>query len=613
MNKLNKKNFSLLSQKLRRCQSDEEKKNLLRAESRAKVLIEDIKWCTYQESLVALCLMAIGQEHLLPVDEEAFLAIESYYAPIGGLVGYHCKVLSLLQEKKVNRYKQIEKAAGPDLREESFVLDGIAAIEKMGEIYPIGGLGSRLDFRAEDGTPLPVALLPFGGRTLLEGLIRDVQGREELFFKLTGRRITIPIGLMTSSENKKHVEHLCEAKNWFGRGKENFFLFAQLSVPVITDQGEWTAQMEPNGHGALWHTAQSLGLFDWFKQKGVVHLLIRQINNPIGGVDASLLSFVGYGVLRKKIFGFATCERLKDAAEGVLVLIDKKRISNIEYTDVAAGALSAHFPANTNILYANLEKILPIVNKHPLQGLMINMKRDNRGRLESMMQSISDVIDAKQTYLTYNCRLRTISSAKRKFQGELLETPEGAFFDQMCNAHDLLEQCGILVPKRADELTFLAKGPTVLFTYAPSLGPLYEIIKQKISGGSVAAGSELSCEISDLILNELHLDGSLLIEGGRCQLKGVTVKNQGKSSCSWDGAVERKEALIIRACGEFYAENIIIEGNQLFEVPQGERWTLTTGGLKKEKIAHPTWSTRVRLIRETLVVDFLNEKTESNT
>lgn len=46
----------------------------------------------------------------------------------------------------------------------------------MAEIYPLGGAGDRLGLVDEvTGECLPVAMLPYCGRTLLEGLIRDLQ------------------------------------------------------------------------------------------------------------------------------------------------------------------------------------------------------------------------------------------------------------------------------------------------------------------------------------------------------------------------------------------------------------------------------------------------------
>lgn len=46
----------------------------------------------------------------------------------------------------------------------------------LGEIYALGGAADRLDLvDPMTGEGLPAAMLPYCGRTLLEGLIRDVQ------------------------------------------------------------------------------------------------------------------------------------------------------------------------------------------------------------------------------------------------------------------------------------------------------------------------------------------------------------------------------------------------------------------------------------------------------
>lgn len=49
-------------------------------------------------------------------------------------------------------------------------------LPELGEIYPLGGSGDRLGLVDPDtGECLPAAMLPYCGRTLLEGLIRDLQ------------------------------------------------------------------------------------------------------------------------------------------------------------------------------------------------------------------------------------------------------------------------------------------------------------------------------------------------------------------------------------------------------------------------------------------------------
>lgn len=604
-------------------------------------------------------LAAIGQEKVVLATPETpskekvkgllqrLISIDHFYESIGGIVGYHVTILKLLADgEKTGSTISFKRAPGTNLAEESeevrrAVLAGIRALPEMGEVYPIGGLGARLDLKSKTGEPLPAACLDFGGRTLLEGLIRDVQAREFLYYKLFGKQITVPIAMMTSLEKRNafRVRRLCEKRGWYGRPKESFFLFAQLSVPVVTQHGHWSMRsplelnLQPGGHGALWRTAEERGVFEWFHKQGRHRLLIRQINNPIGGIDRGLLALIGIGKKENKTFGFASCERLPHAAEGVLVQMQmegKQSLSNIEYTDFqrfgiedcpAEGGFSP-YPANTNILYADLKKLLPVIQKRPLPGLTINMKMpvpyllpDGKmesvlgGRLESMMQNISDGLvvshqDPLPTFLTYNARHCTISATKRSFQKgkSLLETPEGAFYDQLFNAHVLLEKhCGVRLPPFPSQEAYLNEGPAFIFAYHPALGPLYEIISQKIRRGSFTKGSELQLEIADVVLDSLNLDGSLLIQAenllghrsqgiirysertGKCVLRNVAVKNRGinphASHCYWKNSIKRTESLKITLKGraEFYAEKVIFQGNETFIVPDGERWIATQG------------------------------------
>lgn len=52
----------------------------------------------------------------------------------------------------------------------------LKGLPNMGEIYPLGGSADRLGLvDSNSGECLPAAMLPYCGRTLLEGLIRDLQ------------------------------------------------------------------------------------------------------------------------------------------------------------------------------------------------------------------------------------------------------------------------------------------------------------------------------------------------------------------------------------------------------------------------------------------------------
>ena len=54
--------------------------------------------------------------------------------------------------------------------------------------------------------------------------MRDLQAREHLHCRLTGRQETTPVAIMTSAAKGNHgrVLGLLAAHSWFGRGRESF-------------------------------------------------------------------------------------------------------------------------------------------------------------------------------------------------------------------------------------------------------------------------------------------------------------------------------------------------------------------------------------------------------
>jgi UTP---glucose-1-phosphate uridylyltransferase len=572
---------------------------------------------------------------------EELLAIETYYADIGGIIGYQHLVLTLLHEDEIpleNKTLLPPKPIGlsectTDVNEA--IVTGIREQGKMAELYPVGGAADRLqlkDDRTEEA--LPAARLIFLGKPLLEGVIGDLQAREYLHYKLYHRQVTTPIAMMTSNvhRNDAHIRGICKQNHWFGRPATSFRFVTQPSVPVFTRHGDWCLQkplkllLKPGGHGMLWTLLEQQGIFEWFKEKGCVKALIRQINNPMAGTDYGLLAFLGFGHERDRAFGFASCPRLVNAHEGMNVIKETERegkafrvLTNVEYCDFAkfglkdrphkAGSKYSHFPSNTNILFADLEKVLEAVKKHPFPGLLVNFRKaahyhakggkEELARLETTMQNIADVIDANASYLTFNERRKTISTTKRKssVSASMLETPEGCYYDYMLNASELLEtHCHFTLPTMPDEEVFLEKGPSFLFSFHPALGPLYSIIGQKIQGGHLYEGSELQLEIADLELKNLELRGSLLIhaqrvmghvdeEGhlqysdftGQCSLKNVRVENRGidweKDHLFWKHEIKRTAALkiVLHGHSQFVAEDVTIHGDLTLEVPHGMR------------------------------------------
>ncbi|GIL54243.1 hypothetical protein Vafri_9817 [Volvox africanus] len=609
------------------------------------------------QQLLLLSLPAMLQEHVLMEPPSAPLRapeallphltslaarlarVDQFYDSVGGLLGYQLKSLQLIvagMQDKSARSKQHEQHAagaeetaaadaaanpaappppqisfrvprGMDLAGEegsgvgvAAAAQGLASLPFMAEIYPVGGAGDRLGLMDEaTGESLPAAMLPYAGRTLMEVLIRDLQAREYLYFRLTGRQVTTPVAIMTSDAKGNHdrISRLLADLNWAGRSPETFRLFRQPMVPVVgVEDGRWLLSrsmcpmMKPGGHGAIWKLMWDEGVFDWLiKDHGRRAALVRQISNPMAGMDTTLLALAGAGFARRSggaaAFGFMSCERAVGAAEGMNVLQERRRwvpedgssasgggrwvyeygVTNVEYTEferlglndeaVSANSKTSVFPANTNVLYVGLYGAKKIVAEavtkadggQLLPGLIFNLNKKvsytdplegstrqvTAGRMESTMQNLADYLTDQfdrpmgqqelaatqlSTFFVSNLRRKVTSSAKKRRQPgstRIAQTPDGSFYDLQRNAWQILQRCGLAnVPEPGSPEQYLDKGPGFIFLFHPALGPLWDVISQKIVGGSMTHGSELVLEVAEARLQQLHLDGSLLVGWG---------------------------------------------------------------------------------------------------
>eukprot|EP00798_Chlamydomonas_sp_ICE-L_P025555 gene25555-11203_t len=558
--------------------------------------------------------------------------VESFYDGIGGIVGYHAKSLQLIAassepggfsdypteqqkgESKLHVPKAVDLTGEQGMeRAQQAVAQGIRAMPYMAEVYPVGGAGDRLGLCCDvTGECLPAAMLKYCGRTMLEGLIRDLQGREFLYYKLTGTQLTTPVAIMTSDAkgNHSHIQSLLDEMDWFGRGKDSFKLFRQPLVPVISvEDGRWLLadplkpMLKPGGHGAIWKLMLDEGVFDWLGDKHSRRAaLVRQISNPMAGSDSTLLALAGCGDTRGASFGFMSCDRHVGAAEGMNVLQESKRwtaegwkydygVSNIEYTEferlgitdqaVDGCSSTSCFPANTNVLYVGLsaaeavvkEAVATSCSEKLMPGLIFNLKKMvnyldplsgveskvRAGRMECTMQNMADYLvdsydtpldleseagDSLSTFLVYNSRQKVTSSAKKKREPgvtKIAQTPDGSFYDLQRNALSVLDQCGMSpLPDLGSVEEYLQRGPGGVFLFHPALGPLWNVIAQKIEGGSMAQGSELVLEVAEIQMKNVQLSGSLRVHANnlighssaRASFRGET---SAHATASWEG------------------------------------------------------------------------------
>ncbi len=629
-------------------------------------LIQSFTEC---ERVVFKSLILIDQlEHLIShsTNEEKDLGIqikqfvvelcdvETFYSQLGGIIGYHLNCLELIVAKKKKDKIQLNETffyppKGFDitkktLENDQMILEGIRGFKNLALLLPAGGAADRLNLHDEKtDVDLPAACLEFLGRSLLEGIVRDLIGKEYLHYKLFGEEISIPIGLMTSSEKNNHnlIYKIIEEKKFFGKKRESFKLFSQPLVPTIGENGCWILKnsqqllLKPGGHGVIWKLAKDSNILEWFKDLGKRKILVRQINNPIAGVDHGITSLIGYGRAKEKSLGFASCQRRINTSEGMNIIKEVNRcitLSCIEYCDFEKFGIKdlpksedepySIFPSNTNIIYANIEAVEEAIKTNPFPGPLVNFKKmqalDEHGqislvpiaRLELLMQNIADSFsvngeeersfDDLPVFVTFNERCKTISPTKKEFVpgSGLVETAFGCFYDYLKNCKDLLDHyCHFSLPEIPSEEDFLTLGPSFILSYHPALGPHYQIIAQKIRRGSFSFGSELLLEIADVSIEDLDLSGSLIIEAnqivghqneqatvysdltGRVVLKNVKILNRGivhsPDNIYWKNKVEREESCFIQLLGfsEFIAENVTLEGDYHIVVKDGERVT----------------------------------------
>lgn len=601
---------------------------------------------------------------------DQLVLINKFYEPIGGLKGYNKTVSSMLAKKNAPSNAVITSPPFLDARSKNEEIwnickTGCLAQPKSFELYVVGGAGDRLNLIDKTtGVPLPAAKLKFIGKTLLQRLFQDLEAREYWYFKTTGKNVRVPVVLMTSTEknNDSEIEKMCKQSNWFGRPQDSIVRMIQPQVPLVDKEGRWVVAsplefaMKPGGHGVVWKLGFDMGIFQNLMQKGIEYSLVRQINNPFVGLDNASFAMLGFGVSNKKAFGIATCPQRPGFAEGMIVLKkenDLACISNIEYTEFEAlkkekpELFKSESLANVNFLFANLSDIEQGIKIDPIPGMLVNAKTEVdayvngrpekviAARLESTMQNISDAFTSKvhepvtlgqmKSFVELFGRDKIMSASKRAYVPEKIiqETPISCLYDwHKTNRSLLAEYAKASLPPEKSMEEFMKSGPEFFFDYHPALGPLWEVIAQKLRNITFKTGSELILNIAEVHIDGLDLDGSLVIDAdwitgkpsskgiqyspnvGRVYFKNVTIKNNCKASSDLeailDGTLKRKGCCTIHLqnAAEVFAENITIPHAFTLDVPPGMKAIIKNGPkgellVDLQSCTSPSWQTNV--------------------
>jgi UDP-N-acetylglucosamine pyrophosphorylase len=533
---------------------------------------------------------------------EKLKEVDRFYQSKGGLLGYQAIVLSHLQPRKNELGEFFPPKTIPIQNKTQDVEEsidcGLEHLPKFCEIYVVGGAADRLGFFSpETNDPLPAASFVFLGKPLLKHLIDDLVARECLYEKQFGKKVTTTICLMTSDEtnNDKRIKELLKENHYFGRPEESFLFIRQPMVPVVDLHGKWVVDQEllfkPSGHGALWMAAINQSIFAELKTRGYEFALIRQINNPIIGMDYNLLAFMGIGVKEKKKFGFFVTPRLKGQAEGAIVFKEvnqSKVVSNVEYCNIENVELTDDFPANTNLLFLRLDSIEEAIQANPYPGSLLNFKlaKDSIpiGRLELTMQNIAegfldqhlDMNSSHQSvFLVQQERNKAISTIKRlkSTHEELYETPIRALYDLSKEIYGLLKtDCHFQLPTFSKSVIDFIKKTPFLFLYHPILGPTFSKIAEKLQNWTLGQGSLTYLEIAMIQAKNVKNFGRLKIKADNpfdsvCILNDVTIHGREMNEnfleekqfdpiiCEYDVEIHLEKGAIFEASQTVFLKN----------------------------------------------------------
>jgi UDP-N-acetylglucosamine/UDP-N-acetylgalactosamine diphosphorylase len=208
--------------------------------------------------------------------------------------------------------------------------------QKVAVLIVAGGQGSRLGFEGPKGT---FPLSPVKGKTLFQLMAEQVRALSLRY------SVTIPLLIMTSSDNHRDTVDFFKQNRFFGLNPESVHFFSQGVLPAISLDGQLILKdnvhlyTSPNGHGgslkALWDSGLLIKLMD----RGYEELFYCQVDNPLVriadpvflGHHRQALSEVSTKVVRRR--------SIKEKV-GVYVRLDGKD-SIAEYSDLDERYMSA--------------------------------------------------------------------------------------------------------------------------------------------------------------------------------------------------------------------------------------------------------------------------------
>ena len=491
----------------------------------------------------------------------------------GGLAAYVKKAKQLLQDAKtgINPFEGFvpEIPQGFSLTEinskyEELEELGIKNAKDLCFVLVAGGVGDRLGY---NGIKVEIPLDLITCKTYLENYCQKILILQNKTNELNCTDVKLPLAIMTSDDTHEKTINLLKKEDYFGLDKNNVNILKQDKVPALKDNeahfllgDDNLLVTKPHGHGDVHMLLHKEGLVKKWKQENKKYLLFFQDTNL--QLFRALPAALGVSVKEKLDMNFLTSPRRAGEAAGAITKLKNKDTSmvvNIEYNQLAPllketvnpkgdeadpkTGLSP-YPGNLNVLLLHIDKYNDALEKNsgvisefinPKYADEKKLKFKKPARIESMMQDIAKVMTGANIQYTNFKRLWAFSPLKNALSEAIKKFKNGLPSDSAISAeNDLyalnrekLKLAGMKIQKgntrKVNGIEFY-DGAKVILNYVT----LNEL-KENIKGGSISNKSTLVIEQNTVKLDNLTLDGTLIIQavaGVYLTLKNVTIVNK---------------------------------------------------------------------------------------
>ncbi|KAF5200736.1 Udp-sugar pyrophosphorylase [Thalictrum thalictroides] len=541
---------------------------------------------------VARMLLDIGQSHVFEhwpepgVDDEEKKGFFDQVARLntsypGGLVSYVQNARRLLSDSKAGKNPfdgftpSVPSGEILTFGDDNFLMmeeAGIREAQNAAFVLVAGGLGERLGYNS---IKLALPSESTTGTCFLQRYIESILALQKASCRLVqGQGETqIPLVIMTSDDTHERTLKLLESNSYFGMMPSQVKLLKQEKVACLDDNdarlavdphNKYRIQTKPHGHGDVHSLLYSSGLLNVWHEAGFKWVLFFQDTNGLlfKAIPASL------GVSSTKQYhvnSLAVPRKAKEAIGGITKLthIDgRTMVINVEYNqldpllratgspdgDVNCETGYSPFPGNINQLILELNSYIEELKK--TQGAIsefVNPKYKDSSktsfksstRLECMMQDYPKTLPPSarvgftvmDTWLAY--------APVKNNPEDAAKVPKGNPYHSATSGEMAIYRANSLILRKAgvhiaDPVLQVFNGQEVevwpRITWKPEWGLTYKDVKHKVGKGcSISQRSTLVINGQNVLLNDLNLDGALVVTSGdqaEVNLEG-SVQNKG--------------------------------------------------------------------------------------